>query len=484
MKFIRDQNKKHYIILSVTMVVFFCFGFNKKYSSPIEPQVKKTNSLPPLFGKMEEMLDVSLKELELEVAELGVPLKELELEMAELGVPLKEIEDPCCDSQKKRKDFQSKMIKHKVLNRVRTATLSSNSFAKHVNGMAEKLEASLKEIEFSIFYPDQKKPSDLQLKKQINLYFHNLIKYMAFSRDRMSVEKSYEWIESNGYVQEWKQLSDRVEWTKESHKKYEVLLKSKIFENHYFRLQRLAYAYQNKDIFNKLCQGELPLTHWINHDGHDIMDPRKCQTEPLSFQAGYKFVRYFLDEPRWLSRLDILNASVPSQDYEASSHAFLVGIMSTVPSSEKAVLEASSFLDENHSVHKLNDLDETTSWIEGVAGDGIGEWIKVSGLRLGEHGDGNLIVFKNGFGKDLDHWKDYNRVKDLNIYLEVPINDQPRRVLVGEIHLMDTPYLQVVDVWNLDEYGFPLIFEITDIYKGEKFEHTALASIFFISSIW
>lgn len=64
---------------------------------------------------------------------------------------------------------------------------------------------------------------------------------------------------------------------------------------------------------------------------------------------------------------------------------------------------------------KLMDGDVQTAWVEGAAGDGIGEWVKVSyesPMRI------SRIFFANGYGKTAKSYGENGRIKDAEISTE------------------------------------------------------------------
>lgn len=119
-------------------------------------------------------------------------------------------------------------------------------------------------------------------------------------------------------------------------------------------------------------------------------------------------------------------------------------------------------------------------WCEGAEGDGIGEYIEITQqCTVGYDGADNPFTFKelcivNGYAATEEKWADNNRVRELKVYF----NDK----YVGVVRLEDTIKPQYIDIsdWNLgtangEEVKFR--FEITDIYKGEKYDDTCITGI-------
>jgi hypothetical protein len=64
---------------------------------------------------------------------------------------------------------------------------------------------------------------------------------------------------------------------------------------------------------------------------------------------------------------------------------------------------------------KLMDGDVRTAWVEGAAGDGIGEWVKVSydsPMKI------SSIYFANGYGKTAKSYSENSRIRDAEISTE------------------------------------------------------------------
>lgn len=134
------------------------------------------------------------------------------------------------------------------------------------------------------------------------------------------------------------------------------------------------------------------------------------------------------------------------------------------------------------------DDDTRTAWVEGVPGYGIGEYIEFTFPYYGPRATSCTLV--NGYYKDDITWKKNSRVKTFNVYE----ND----TLIAIVHLKDTKNIQTFDfphpipnrkesedrgpILNKDEtFNKPvkLKFVIKDVYKGDKYDDTAISSIIF-----
>ena len=134
---------------------------------------------------------------------------------------------------------------------------------------------------------------------------------------------------------------------------------------------------------------------------------------------------------------------------------------------------ASSALRLQYAAANLEDLSLEHAWVEGAAGDGIGEsvtyYFKHDSPRL------NKIKVYNGYVKTAALWRANNRVKNLQLW----VNGRPYAVL----DLADSPALQTFNVPLLghraDRQDLLLRFEIIGVYPGTKHHDTALTEIFF-----
>ena len=137
---------------------------------------------------------------------------------------------------------------------------------------------------------------------------------------------------------------------------------------------------------------------------------------------------------------------------------------------------ASSALGEKYAAEKAHDFSIVTAWVEGVEGNGEGEYIKYA--FPGTCPRITTVLIHNGYVKNWDVWRDNGRVKKLLMYY----NDKPYVIL----HLQDTANLQSFDVGILGHEersdaspAWSIKFEILEVYPGEKYEDTAITEIYF-----
>jgi len=136
-------------------------------------------------------------------------------------------------------------------------------------------------------------------------------------------------------------------------------------------------------------------------------------------------------------------------------------------------IKASSSLGNSYKAEFANDLSYKTAWVEGKKDEGIGEYLeyyfKNDSPRITE------IIISNGYMKSEETWKNNNRVKKLKLY----INGVP----FGILNLKDSRTDQYFSVGTLghNKNGTDLIlkFEILEVYKGSKYNDTAITEIYF-----
>ena len=136
-------------------------------------------------------------------------------------------------------------------------------------------------------------------------------------------------------------------------------------------------------------------------------------------------------------------------------------------------IKASSSLGDSYKAEFANDLSYKTAWVEGKKDEGIGEYLeyyfKNDSPRITES------IISNGYMKSEETWKNNNRVKKLKLY----VNGVP----FGVLNLKDSRTDQYFSVGTLghNKNGTDLIlkFEILEVYKGSKYNDTAITEIYF-----
>ena len=146
-------------------------------------------------------------------------------------------------------------------------------------------------------------------------------------------------------------------------------------------------------------------------------------------------------------------------------------------------LSASSFLKSNYkNINYLpknaHDLSYETAWVEGVEGYGISESLI---YHFPPHNPRiTQIKIVNGYVKSEKAWRENSRVKQLKFY----IDGVPTALLNLEDNRNEQLF-EVEPIGNNDRNNlskkpwWTMKFEIVEVYKGEKYEDTAITEIYF-----
>lgn len=153
--------------------------------------------------------------------------------------------------------------------------------------------------------------------------------------------------------------------------------------------------------------------------------------------------------------------------FEAFSQDDELGTYGLIP---KKITASSVLLEKDksedfYSAKKLCD-SSYKSWVEGVAGDGIGETVS---FEFEKPVNITGIGIRNGYG-DLRYYYSNNRIK----YFEIYVNGSYKTSF------------RVADTFELYKYSFlrfenveTITFKIKDVYKGFKYEDTCVNEIYF-----
>lgn len=149
------------------------------------------------------------------------------------------------------------------------------------------------------------------------------------------------------------------------------------------------------------------------------------------------------------------------------------------------IVSASSFLPHskggiNYKPSNVHDFRLKTAWAEGKPGDGIGAKLNFDFVMKGVDNQ-NLTVegltIVNGYRKSRQLWKDNSRIKKLKMY----IDNKPYAI----IELADAYGFQGIDFGKVkltSNVNRRISFEITEVYKGDKYSDTVLSQIEFYGS--
>jgi len=210
-------------------------------------------------------------------------------------------------------------------------------------------------------------------------------------------------------------------------------------------------------------------------------------------ELDYDFEKIPKEIQQLIKEYDI---SVPSSYYHCIGYGGCDGCSpwhSYYNTNPYSIIASSSLKSNNAGINYLPqnayDGDLSTAWVEGVKGYGIGEYI----IYCFEHSMPRITEVRvaNGYVKTDKTWRENSRVKKLKMY----IDDTPFAIL----HLEDSSNEQIFgfepigykrpadiesDDWYFSEKyaklpAWTLKFEILEVYKGDKYDDTAITQIFF-----
>lgn len=140
----------------------------------------------------------------------------------------------------------------------------------------------------------------------------------------------------------------------------------------------------------------------------------------------------------------------------------------------------------SYEIKRLADDNYSTAWVEGVSGYGIGEKIEFS-YTLDYDGSiiDSVLLIANGYQSSNTAFSNNSRVKQFKI-----IHDKK---LLYVLDLKDEMGLQKIVLTGISYYfqeyqksgahknkTIRLQLEVTDVYKGEKYDDTAITDIYFL----
>ncbi|MCB9227679.1 MAG: hypothetical protein H6578_10995 [Chitinophagales bacterium] len=132
----------------------------------------------------------------------------------------------------------------------------------------------------------------------------------------------------------------------------------------------------------------------------------------------------------------------------------------------------------SYDIDNMEDGDPSTAWVEGKNGYGIGEQINITFQGV----DTLDILFyeiglNNGYCKSKETWEANSRVKKAILKK----NSEPKLILnfldsmYPQIFKWDTYYMTVTN-------GDVVTIEILEVYKGEKYEDTAISDLYLMGA--
>lgn len=131
---------------------------------------------------------------------------------------------------------------------------------------------------------------------------------------------------------------------------------------------------------------------------------------------------------------------------------------------------ASSCLKENETIYDENNLytyNWGCPWVEGVTGDGIGEYVEIQDTAPYERKFDFLLIMNGYFSMDKPYlYKQNSRVKQIKV---TGLNSGKEKIL----DVLDTPHPQTVDISFLETQE-PFRVTIMDVCKGTKYDDTCI----------
>ncbi len=139
-------------------------------------------------------------------------------------------------------------------------------------------------------------------------------------------------------------------------------------------------------------------------------------------------------------------------------------------------IEASSFLwgntnrfQENYHPNYLMDGDPETTWIEGVAGDGHGEWVRIHTSKV-ENATRLRLRLRNGYHKSKALYGKNARIKELKLRI-LPGGTTQTMLLADKME-----WLEVQMPLSGDDFA-GVALEVVSTYPGTKYEDTCISDV-------
>lgn len=181
-----------------------------------------------------------------------------------------------------------------------------------------------------------------------------------------------------------------------------------------------------------------------------------------------------IEEKKLLEEFDETYESI--WDVEGAGCSWYCGAGNYVVTTSSELISNGKF---NYNTKNITDFSYQTAWVEGSEDYGIGEFINFSFSPT--HPRITSIIFVNGYVKSKKVWKENSRVHKLKMY----VDDKPYSI----IELKDVYAKQFVNLEkplgnnpfeNIEEdENWNIKFEILSVYKGDKYDDTAITEIYF-----
>ncbi len=170
------------------------------------------------------------------------------------------------------------------------------------------------------------------------------------------------------------------------------------------------------------------------------------------------------------------------KEYEDTWSTFWHGNVNTLDIKAKA----SSIL-KGYPITNILDKKLATAWVEGVNGDGIGEWFSLDIHAQRKRSPSGITLFGiiPGYLKSDKSWEENNRIKTAllvikTIALSISDNEDDHYVIL-RLKLKDLKELQVFKVGRYQKYDSidkKVWLIVEDVYKGTKYNDTCISEIY------
>lgn len=212
-------------------------------------------------------------------------------------------------------------------------------------------------------------------------------------------------------------------------------------------------------------------------DSHEYFPFREIQgIRPVDLwpEKYLSFSKFVTDEKNWLERdSDKWSSLYPEKNLNLT-----------------LLTHSSSNLGKAYESATICDGKIETAWVEGVEGNGIGEWVKIavdaytclSEITTTPFEVSTLAVIP-GYGKSSKTWTENNRVRKLLVVINTPPQAIPKENewVVLRLNLKDENSFQVFGIpvqqtaVNMDPMKRNVWIKIEEIYKGTKYQDTCIS---------
>lgn len=152
------------------------------------------------------------------------------------------------------------------------------------------------------------------------------------------------------------------------------------------------------------------------------------------------------------------------------------------------IITKSSSSIKRYPLTNLFDKKIDTAWVEGIEGDGIGEWISIDiNAKRAERPTGMLYFgMIPGYLKSEKSWEENNRVKTALLIVEGYVGYDSTKSSRYEYSILRLKFddFQGLQLFDLLDYGGPPTFDskrlwvvIEDVYKGTKYSDTCISEM-------